>query len=99
MAHACVNLSEIELYFPQVCARACVHLYVANASAAMSMLFGRQRVMSMLSGSQRSLKHLKWQLFFSGAGRRAICFKALAFSCIRCRLRALSTDDYRVRFV
>ena len=65
MAHACVSLSEIELYFPQVCARACVHLYVANASAAMSMLFGCQRVMSMLSGS---LKHLKRQLFFLAQG-------------------------------
>ena len=39
-----------------------MRLCVARASAVISILFGSQCVMSMLSGSQGSLKLLEWQL-------------------------------------
>ena len=48
-----------------------MRLCVARASAVISMLFGSQCVMSMLSGSQGSIKLLKWPLRL----RRLVQFK------------------------
>ena len=66
-----VSKWDLSVLSPSMHMCVCVRLYVACASAVMSMLSGSHRVMSMLSGSQCSLKRLKWQLSL----RRLVQFK------------------------